>query len=217
MNLITWRHGGSRDHPIEYNPAQKHADRAVVIKTLRWAACVGLLLMLGWAAVLEVRTSFVQAQLFARWAKKMTYTVSLGPNSDMRFPRGGPYDERKGYTKLSSFVAALRSDHFSIARQAKLSPAFKPIHRRWGLCDLPRKGSNRSHGPRSLGLAFMCRGLPRAHPHRLVLDSASRDQHAAVPRRPLSAPATLSRSQSGDRLEALSGGGRGPLWRLVRS
>ena len=124
MSLITWRRAGSRGHPIEYNPAQKHADCAVVIKTLRWAACVGLLLLLGWAAVLEVRTSFVQAQLFARWAKKMTYTVSLGPNRDIRFPRGGPYDERQGYTKLPSFVAALRSDHFSIARQAKLSPAF---------------------------------------------------------------------------------------------
>jgi hypothetical protein len=150
MNLITWRRGGSRGHPIEYKPAQKHADCAIA--TLRWTACVGLLLLLGWAAVLEARASFVQAQLFARWAKKMTYTVSLGPNRDIRFPSVGPYDERTGYTKLPSFVAALRSDHFSIAHQAKLSSAFNQFiadggyaiyheNARTGLTVLDRSGS----------------------------------------------------------------------------
>src|ERR1700756_3085582 len=86
MSLITWRRGGSRGNRIEYEPARKHANRVVVVKTLRWAACVALLLLLGWAAVAEMRTSFVEARLFANWAKTMTFTVLPGPNRDIRFP-----------------------------------------------------------------------------------------------------------------------------------
>ena len=47
---------------------------------------------------------------------------SAGPRQEVRFPQSGPYDERRGYEQLPSFVEALSARHFAVTRQARWSP-----------------------------------------------------------------------------------------------
>ena len=77
------------------------------------------------AAMLEARTSFVQSILFSRATAGMSFTLAAGPSADIRFPTGGPYDERLGYVQLPSAIAALRARHFVVERQAVPSPRLR--------------------------------------------------------------------------------------------
>jgi hypothetical protein len=44
------------------------------------------------------------------------------PSETIRFPQGGPYNERLGYVQLPSFVESLTARHFIVERQAEWSP-----------------------------------------------------------------------------------------------
>lgn len=73
----------------------------------------------------EIRTSALQARLFARLAGEAQFMIAQGPNDAMRFPqagKSGPYDERLGYTQLPWMIAALKEHGFEVTRQARLSP-----------------------------------------------------------------------------------------------
>jgi len=59
-----------------------------------WGLCVVAVLLVGWGAVLEMRSSFVQSLVFTRLTGDMTFTVGPGPSGNIHFPNGGPYDER---------------------------------------------------------------------------------------------------------------------------
>jgi membrane peptidoglycan carboxypeptidase len=93
------------------------------IVALRWAAALGVVLLLAWAVVAEMRTSLLQSRLFSQLAQKMRFTVGSGPSDSIRFPTGGPYDERLGYAELPAFIAELGGDDFVIDRQAQWSAA----------------------------------------------------------------------------------------------
>ena len=92
-----------------------------IIRGVLWAAAIALGALLGWSAMLEMRTSFAQSLLFSRLTKDMTFTVHPGAADDTEFPRGGPHDERVGYAKLPQFLQALATHDFAIERQARLS------------------------------------------------------------------------------------------------
>jgi membrane peptidoglycan carboxypeptidase len=94
-----------------------------IVAVLRWAAALAAVLLLGWGAVAETRTSFLESRIFARLTRGMTYTVRPGPSRTILFPKDGPYDERLGYAELPRFFRALGRDHFTIARQARWSPS----------------------------------------------------------------------------------------------
>lgn len=82
---------------------------------------LGLILALG--AVWEVRTSSVQSWFFARWSAELRYTVEAAPSTRIAFPREGPFDERRGYTRLPAFSERLQTDGYHIAEQAHQAPA----------------------------------------------------------------------------------------------
>lgn len=110
---------GNRGH-------RRRSDRplfARVVALLRWATALVVLLLLGWGVAAEIRTSFVESLIFSRLARNMTFEVGPGASSTILFPKGGPYDERLGYVGLPSFIQSLQQDHFTIARQARWSPA----------------------------------------------------------------------------------------------
>jgi membrane peptidoglycan carboxypeptidase len=104
--------------------APRRLRRASVhfIPALRWGLRLVTLLLIGWGAVLEMRTSFLQAFVVSRLARDMTFTVAPGPSQDIHFPTGGPHDERLGYAKLPSFIEALSTRHFVVEHQAVPSP-----------------------------------------------------------------------------------------------
>src|SRR5580704_11775167 len=90
-----------------------------------WALRLLCVSLFACAALLEARTSFVQSILFSRATAGMSFTLAAGPSADIRFPTGGPYDERLGYVQLPSAIEALRARHFVVERQAAPSPRLR--------------------------------------------------------------------------------------------
>jgi membrane peptidoglycan carboxypeptidase len=74
-------------------------------------------------AGLEFRTAALEARILAKIASDMKYTVEPGPSSRIAFPRGGPLDERRGYSRLPDFSKRLESRGFQITAQARQSSA----------------------------------------------------------------------------------------------
>jgi membrane peptidoglycan carboxypeptidase len=89
----------------------------------RWAFAVGGLGVLFLTLQLETHTGILESQLFAHWAKGMTYNIQPGPNGGVVFPKGGPADVRHGYTRIPEFTRNLESHGFRVAEQARFSPA----------------------------------------------------------------------------------------------
>lgn len=94
------------------------------IAALRWAVLAGVVAVVGWAALWEMRTSQVEATLFTRLNRGMTFDVKDGPSEAIRFPKHGPYDERLGYVALPQFINSLTGHHYAVESQARWSPGF---------------------------------------------------------------------------------------------
>ncbi|WP_073220278.1 transglycosylase domain-containing protein [Massilia sp. CF038] len=89
-------------------------------------ALILLLLMLLSVAVVwainESRTSSMQARVFSKIAKKISYKVEKGPSNAIRFPHDSPYDERLGYANLPDYLGKLKERDYDIEAQARISP-----------------------------------------------------------------------------------------------
>ena len=84
-----------------------------------------LLMLLSVASVWawrESNTSSMQAKVFAKMAKKISYKVEKGPSNAIRFPNDSPYDERLGYANLPDYLGKLKTRDYEIAAQARISP-----------------------------------------------------------------------------------------------
>jgi len=91
---------------------------------VRWyllALIIGLALSL--AAIWEAQTSGLQSWFFGRWSAKLSYTLAPGPSPQMAFPVSGPFDQRRGYTRIPAFRAGLESRGYRITEQARQSSA----------------------------------------------------------------------------------------------
>ncbi|MBI1734304.1 MAG: transglycosylase domain-containing protein [Candidatus Rokubacteria bacterium] len=86
-----------------------------------WIAAIAL----GCLALVayEVGTSSIQAMLFSRLARSLTYAIAPGPSGRIAFPRSGPFDERRGYSRLPEFQRRLEVHGYRITEQARQSPA----------------------------------------------------------------------------------------------
>ncbi|HTV88340.1 MAG TPA: transglycosylase domain-containing protein [Stellaceae bacterium] len=93
-----------------------------VVRPLRLAVVLAVLMLIGWAAVSEMQTSDLQAALFTRLDRTMRFAMQPGPSHTVRFPRQGPYDERLGYSQLPQFIDALLAQRYRIDSQAHWSP-----------------------------------------------------------------------------------------------
>ncbi len=94
------------------------------IRTLpRWTLAVFGLGMLLFTLHWETSTGILESHLFSHWAKGMTFYIQSGPTDGVVFPRGGPTDVRRGYTRIPEFTRALEGQGFRVAEQARFSPA----------------------------------------------------------------------------------------------
>ncbi len=101
----------------------------------RWFLLFGLLALLAfavWLVARELRTSAFQARELARIAREASFAVEPGPSPSIRFPTGGPFDERLGYTRIPDFVARLSASGFGVERQARHSEPLIGLED-WGL------------------------------------------------------------------------------------
>jgi membrane peptidoglycan carboxypeptidase len=105
--------------PVASPPPKKKRSR---IKP----ALILLLLMLLTLAVVwgvnESRTSAMQARVFSKMAKKITYKVEKGESQAIRFPSDSPYDQRLGYASLPDYLDKLKTRDYAIAAQSRMSP-----------------------------------------------------------------------------------------------
>ena len=85
------------------------------------ALLILLVLLGGWGA-LEMRTSRLQARIFAAMADDLTFRMEKGPSPAIRFPAASPYDTRLGYAGLPAYLEKLQSRGYHIDAQARMSP-----------------------------------------------------------------------------------------------
>jgi membrane peptidoglycan carboxypeptidase len=85
------------------------------------------LILLG-VLVWELMSSDIQARYLAKTASKMTWRLEQGPSDRIRFPEGGPYDQRLGYSKIPEYTQRLKSKGWDVDRQAKISIQMERVH-----------------------------------------------------------------------------------------
>ncbi|NWG12545.1 MAG: transglycosylase domain-containing protein [Acidobacteria bacterium] len=71
--------------------------------------------------VCELRTSALQAQVLSFFSRRMTYVVAPGPSDAIVFPKGGPYDEQLGYTRIPEFQQRLGQEGYHVREQARFT------------------------------------------------------------------------------------------------
>ncbi len=69
--------------------------------------------------LLEMRTSAVQSWMLSYIAGRMTYSVEPGPSTRIDFPKEGPFDEVRGYTRIPDFEERLKNSSFRVVEQAR--------------------------------------------------------------------------------------------------
>jgi hypothetical protein len=82
------------------------------------ALLIGLTLSL---AIWEAQTSSLQSWFFGRWSATLNYTIDAGPSPQMAFPVSGPFDQRRGYTRIPVFRDSLEAHGYQITEQARQS------------------------------------------------------------------------------------------------
>jgi membrane peptidoglycan carboxypeptidase len=91
----------------------------------RWLVAAALLAaVLGVVHVArdELQTSRRQAAWLSHLASELHYRVEPGPSASIRFPGGGPFDQRLGYHRLPELVEQLERQNYVVTDQARMSP-----------------------------------------------------------------------------------------------
>ncbi|PYV29952.1 MAG: hypothetical protein DMG09_28580 [Acidobacteria bacterium] len=78
-------------------------------------------LFLATAVAYEIRTSAFQSRMLAFYSRKLTYTVGQRSSRSIVFPKDGPFDVARGYTRISEFEERLRHGGFDVVEQARFS------------------------------------------------------------------------------------------------
>src|SRR5258708_23397421 len=104
--------------------------RELVIRRSLLVSVVAVALVL--LALVEIRTSAVQALVLSQAARVLTYRVAPGPSPSVTYPQTGPYDVRLGYTRLPDFVDRLEAGGYRVEQQAPPSTPLAHLAP-WGL------------------------------------------------------------------------------------
>jgi len=99
---------------------------------MRWLKVGVLVGVLAAIAYNELHTSAIQSRLLSRFAASLSYEIQPGPSPDIAFPRGGPFDVQRGYSRLGDFGRRLESAGYRVVEQARQSPGTARAVR-WGI------------------------------------------------------------------------------------
>jgi membrane peptidoglycan carboxypeptidase len=94
--------------------------------TVLWGCALAVVCLL----LLERYTSLLQALAFSHWSAQLQYTVGSGPSPSIAFPAAGPFDERRGYTRLKQLTERLLANSYRITQQARQSPQLTDLIQR---------------------------------------------------------------------------------------
>jgi membrane peptidoglycan carboxypeptidase len=110
--------------PTEVEPTPSLISRWFFTNTgslkrwLRWS--IFFLVVISWG-VIEIRTSVLQSWLFTATNKRISFELAAGRSSSIAFPRRAPFDDRRGYSKLSDFQARLEKQGYQVRQQVRQS------------------------------------------------------------------------------------------------
>ncbi|MCP2023179.1 UNVERIFIED_ORG: membrane peptidoglycan carboxypeptidase [Pseudomonas reinekei] len=79
-------------------------------------------IVVGLAAMREMRTSRFQAREVSKYAASLNYELKPGPSDAIRYPGDGPFDRRLGYSSLDEFLPRLIKRNFVVEAQTRFSP-----------------------------------------------------------------------------------------------
>lgn len=71
--------------------------------------------------LVEFHTSWFQSWIFSRTNARLSYKLAAGPSSSIAFPQGGPFDDRRGYSKIPALQKRLENHGFRVVEQARQS------------------------------------------------------------------------------------------------
>ena len=98
------------------------APRKRRLKFWLYGILLVLAAMLAAWTVLEVRTSRLQARIFAEIADDLNFRMEKGVSPSIRFPGASPYDTRLGYANIPAYLQKLESRGYLVDAQARISP-----------------------------------------------------------------------------------------------
>jgi membrane peptidoglycan carboxypeptidase len=122
----------------EAAPAPPRKKRSRVKPVLLLVLLIVLAVAVAWV-IRESQTSAMQAKVFAKMAKQISYKVEKGPSKAIRFPSDSPYDERLGYANLPNYLDKLKARDYAIASQARISPKMIELADRGLFATYPEK------------------------------------------------------------------------------
>lgn len=91
-----------------------------------------ILLAVTGAVAHEMHTSTLQARILTGYASKLVYEVKPGLAKVIVFPKNGPFDVRRGYTRLPEFERRLQGEGFVVKEQSNFSRDLARIAA-WGI------------------------------------------------------------------------------------
>jgi len=111
--------------PSEYPRASTFATRLRSLifrpRLKVWLYCAIAFLLLCLAVFIEFQTSLLQSWIFTSTNERLFYSLGDGPSKEIAFPRAGPFDERRGYSKLRSFETRLTAQNYRVTQQVRQS------------------------------------------------------------------------------------------------
>lgn len=124
----------SQGRATESTPERRRRNAADRIRltrrrvlVLKWLLRFFVVAALAGAVFWELRTSQLQSIVFSEYTSGVYHYVDDGPSDAIRFPDGGPYDERLGYADIPSMAEELTDDEYRITRQARVSERFMEL------------------------------------------------------------------------------------------
>jgi membrane peptidoglycan carboxypeptidase len=83
-----------------------------------------LSIVVGMAGIvaIELRTAAIQSRFLALLASQFTWQVAPGGSPRIGFPREGPFDVARGYTRIPQFERQLDHHGYRLAEQSRVSP-----------------------------------------------------------------------------------------------
>ena len=102
-------------------------NRKRLTRWLWWATAI-ILVFLG--AFVEFQTSLLQSWIFTSTNERLYYVLGDGPSSEIAFPRSAPFDDRRGYAKLSQFQSRLEEQKYVVTRQVRQSETMRMLFER---------------------------------------------------------------------------------------
>jgi membrane peptidoglycan carboxypeptidase len=115
------RFAGTSEAPAPVVPKKKPLLIRVIFRIPGFVLLLIIAILLAGLGF-EMQTSWLQAYWLSAYSQTLNWHLAPGPSPAIHFPASGPYDQRLGYARLSTFQPQLEQRGFSVLAQSRFSP-----------------------------------------------------------------------------------------------